>query len=151
MQALRETSLQAYAQLVRDGRISKAQLLAWSVLQQHGALTGRELDALAETAGLWKRLSELKRLGLIIEAGIRECRSSGRQALTWRIVTSEDFIQGLGRLQRKTRARRRWWLALTPEGTVRAAGSRALCAAHDDCEIVEVREVIRAAVAAKEA
>ena len=51
--------------------------------------TARELDeefAPTNPGKLWKRISELASKGLIVEAGTRRCRTSGRMARTWKIA-----------------------------------------------------------------
>lgn len=80
----RETSLQAYADLGEF--LEPRQLLAWVALQRHGPMTAQELDAAADTQGLWKRLSELRNLGFAVEFGTRECLITGRKAVIWGAV-----------------------------------------------------------------
>ncbi len=139
---MRETSLQAYADLVRDGRISKQQLLAWTVLQMNGPLTGRELEREAEHRGLWKRLSELQKLGLVVVDSPRTCSVSGKWAVTWRIGGPLELPP-----KRKGKPRRRFWVAVC-QGHRPFAFSSELEAlnSRDLIEVIEVREVIRAPV-----
>jgi hypothetical protein len=86
---MRHTSLQAYADML-GGTIGKRQLQAWVALQQWGPLTGQELDRYGEKRGLWKRLSELKSLGLVEELEPRTCRITGKAALVWRAVVAQQ-------------------------------------------------------------
>lgn len=83
----RTTSLEAYADLIAGGVITERQALAWVTLHRDGPMTGRELDEAAGARGLWKRLSELKSLGLVEELAPRLCRVSHRAALVWRACT----------------------------------------------------------------
>lgn len=105
---IKQTSLASHADLVRNGTLGKLQLLAWTVLQQsRNGLTGAEVERAGGKSGLWKRLSELKKLGVIQESEVRECSITGRMALTWKISTPIPVPQIS---KRKTRDRRRWFL-----------------------------------------
>lgn len=46
-------------------------------------LTGREICVSAGIEGLWKRLSEMRRMGIVIEKGKRQCTITGKTSLTW--------------------------------------------------------------------
>lgn len=137
----RETSLEAYSHLVKNGLISHRHLLAWVTLQINGPLTGRELDKAAETVGLWKRLSELKALGLVREKGVRRCSISERSAIVWEHVAAQPSGPS------KPYAKPAYYLAITATGLIISAnrdrGATELVCRLKDAELVKVREVKR--------
>ncbi len=69
-------------------------------------MTGQELAKLAKTPGIWKRLSELKRRGLICSLAKRPCKVTGRLSAVWQTSSAEPIpVQKL----------RTWWVALPPD------------------------------------
>lgn len=46
-------------------------------------LTGREICANAGLEGLWKRLSEMEKMGIVKIMGKRQCSVTGKTSLTW--------------------------------------------------------------------
>jgi len=138
--------MQAYADLVAGGVITERQALAWVTLHRDGPMTGRELDEAAGARGLWKRLSELKSLGLVEELTPRLCRVSHRGALVWRACM--PTVGPVATFAEQER-RRTFWLALSLDrGTLFAAARslealRELLAPNAAVEIVEAREVRR--------
>jgi len=83
----RTTSIEAY-RLIRDrGLLSRARLEVLEVLASCGPSTGAEIDErLREGGGRGhghKRLPELRRLGVVREAGTRECSVSGHRSIVW--------------------------------------------------------------------
>lgn len=87
---VRETSAVAYREAVSDGTVGVQAHAVLELLRSTGrALTGREIDqALAQpgdsAASYHKRLSELARLHLVVEAERRPCTISGKGAIAWR-------------------------------------------------------------------
>ena len=148
MKRVRQTSKNAHQELTKSGAVSGLQLVAWETLKQHGPLTARELDREAGTSGLWKRLSELKRLGMIAEDQIRECSVSGNFVLTWRITTPLPLPQ---RVEKKKP--RRFFLLLAQESWERTTAHKTESEAKEwrrhltdqriEREIIEVQEVLR--------
>jgi hypothetical protein len=82
---MRKTSLEALKKLIATDSLGRLYVLVLDTLKAKGPLTGSEIDQATKRRGLWKRLSELRRLGLVEEFFVRECRVTGRKALTWRI------------------------------------------------------------------
>jgi hypothetical protein len=81
----RQTSIEAYERLVKEGRLGQLQLkVAW-LLASRGAMTAQELCREGGHSGLWKRLSELRELGHVVEVGTRKCSVTGREAILWGI------------------------------------------------------------------
>lgn len=139
---MRETSTDAHKVNRETGTARERQAVALAALRR-GPCTAKELDERAGTDGLWKRLSELKRQGLALEDGVRQCTVTGRLALTWRAVPEgETPTEKVRRPHRRT-----WFLAVMAGGcvfggTVRqdvvdAAGREPWPTA----EVIEVREV----------
>lgn len=83
--SMRKTSLAALKKLKATRSLGKLYTLTLDTLAAKGPLTGQELDRAAKHKGLWKRLSELKAMGLIEEVEVRECKVTGRKALTWEV------------------------------------------------------------------
>lgn len=95
-----DNSVFAYRQLKSSGQISDRQLQAWWFLTSVGPMTGRELDRAASRDGLWKRLSELAALGLIVKDSTRDCRISGRLSTVWRaVVPVGELSEAMPRLR----------------------------------------------------
>jgi hypothetical protein len=46
-------------------------------------LTGREICMNSGIEGLWKRLSEMRKMGIVVEKGKRRCSVTGKTALIW--------------------------------------------------------------------
>lgn len=80
------TSYAAYHQLVTNGILAEAQLAVWLALAEWGPMTGQELADQMGKRGAWKRLSELKALGLVRERPPRLCRITHRAAIVWEFV-----------------------------------------------------------------
>lgn len=142
---MRPTSIEAHANLVRSGALSEREALVIDTLLGRGPSTAAELDRAAGTEGLWKRMAKLKRDGLVVEAGARRCSVTGRLALQWRLTEVHEVDpNGIG----TQAARRRWYLAVLPEGMVYGGPNRAdveTLAKRDGgtVELVEVQEVRR--------
>lgn len=80
---MRETSAKAFHEGEADGSISRARALVLMMLRSTGGMTGREVNMSLATQSGHKRLSELRRMGVVREAGKRTCRVTGRQAVEW--------------------------------------------------------------------
>lgn len=84
--SMRKTSVDAYNYIIQSGILSKLHTKAYKVLYEKGPLTGRELSVAMELEGQWKRCSELKKRGLAIEVGERECSVTGMLAYVWDVT-----------------------------------------------------------------
>lgn len=65
---VRKTSVEAYDYIRASGVLGERQMRAYDCLYSQGPLTARELSDRAGE-GMWKRLSELKEMGLVEEVG----------------------------------------------------------------------------------
>lgn len=83
---MRMTSKQAYRQIKAEGLLGRMQFKVYRTLHKRGPMTGNELNHRLLCMSAHKRLSELKRLGVIEELCVRKDRYSGRSALVWRVV-----------------------------------------------------------------
>lgn len=88
---LKPTSMEARARLVTSGLLSDRQFLAWLTLDAKGPMTAQEIDKAAKTRGLWKRLSELRSLGLAVELPARPCRITKRLAVVWQATQPNGY------------------------------------------------------------
>ena len=82
------TSVMSYTDLKASGKLGELQQKAYEKLLTIGPSTGQELSTNAAHPGLWKRLSELKKYGLVVEAGKRQCYVTGKTCLVWAAVVS---------------------------------------------------------------
>lgn len=131
-------NLQSYADLVRDGRIEKFDLLIWTLLQQGGSMTARELSEASGIQGIHSRLAKLTKLGLLRHGQRRPCAYSQKMSLTWRIVTTAT--------DEPKQEPRDFWIVCASSGFVFSSESDALdltAALDGGAEIIHVREVIR--------
>lgn len=81
----RETSREAYDQLVESGALKGKQAKALEQIVAHGpATSGEIIQRLGPNVNLWRaRFTELAARGLIVETGQRKCTVTGRTALVW--------------------------------------------------------------------
>lgn len=53
-------------------------------------MTGREICDAAGQEGLWKRLSEMEKVGWVVRVGKRTCTVTGKTANIWRLKTAAE-------------------------------------------------------------
>jgi hypothetical protein len=92
---MRRTSIEAYMAIKESGQLSKCRLEAYEVLFHHGPLTATEVTVRHGVSNGWKRLSELKRFGVILETGVRPCSVTGHNATLWDVTDSSQLDLGL--------------------------------------------------------
>jgi hypothetical protein len=80
---MKQTSLEAYADIQASGQLGKVQKLVYQSILMDGPATGREINERLGGQGYHKRLSELKREGWIVEIEPRKCKVTGRKATVW--------------------------------------------------------------------
>ena len=83
----RDTSIEAYRDLVESGKINERQAVVLDALDRHGPCTARELGEkadLTQVYGYWVRLSELRRKGLVAEEPKRKCSVTQKNVIVWR-------------------------------------------------------------------
>lgn len=88
---MRDTSIKAFHEI--KGTLGSLQQEIVKVLNEYGAMTGRELDTYLNHPGAWKRLSELRRMGKVIEIGKRACKITGRTAYLWAVIPSDAQLR----------------------------------------------------------
>ncbi len=64
--------------------MAERQAEAYEAVRRHPGKTARELEALVGQCGVWRRLSELEALGLLVAGEPRTCSVTGRPATPWR-------------------------------------------------------------------
>lgn len=81
---IRETSIETFLQIKREGLLSKRRQEVYECLYNHGPLTANEvftrLNLPTNQSG---RFTELEKLGVIKEQSVRVCRVTGRRATAW--------------------------------------------------------------------
>jgi hypothetical protein len=80
---MRQTSIDAYHRIESSGILSQRRWEAYRELFMNGPLTGKELERNTRTAGMWKRCSELERIGCVYNTGVRTCTVTGEDAIAW--------------------------------------------------------------------
>jgi len=88
MKAIRQTSIDAYNEILFNGLLSKRRWEVYNFLYQNGPLTAEEIRvALCPNLGngITPRLSELKALGVIVEVGTKK-NPSGMEAILWDVT-----------------------------------------------------------------
>lgn len=87
---VKPTSLMAYKDLKESGLLSTRRWQAYETLYLHGPLTGQELGRLTGVPGMWKRCSELARIGVVTARAPRVCCVTGRVAIAWAVTAQKN-------------------------------------------------------------
>lgn len=87
----RQTSIDAYDQIKDEGLLSDLRWKVYDHLYNHGPLTAKQITVALtchdESSGVYNtRLSELKRLGVILEVDEGPCPISGRKVIHWDVT-----------------------------------------------------------------
>lgn len=81
---MRKTSLDAYREIKSKGLLPKARMVVLDSLIEMGRpATANELVWIKGVHGAWKRLSELRRMGVVRESGTAKCPITGKSAIVW--------------------------------------------------------------------
>lgn len=105
---IQATIAQAYHEILTNNLLSEERMLVYSSIFKHGPLTAGECfmkmqeDALGHVivkGSVCARLSELRRLGCVAEAGKRKCSLTGKTVTLWK-ATNRLPIKELPRLDR---------------------------------------------------
>jgi hypothetical protein len=83
---VRHTSVEAYRTIEFTDLLGQRQWQAYQIVFKHGPMTANELCKVAGKPGLWKRLSELERFGLVQAVGERPCKITGMNATLWEVT-----------------------------------------------------------------
>ena len=86
----RSTSINAYHEIEANGLLSRRRWEAYKVLHHFGAMTSAELYEAAQKFygqrfrdNYQPRLTEMRNLGVVREAGKRKCNVTGHEAIVW--------------------------------------------------------------------
>lgn len=82
----RNTSIQVYDKIKANGLLSKRRFQAYDTVFNHGPLTATQVSKIAGVPGLWKRLPELRKLGVVAEVGTSQCPITGETVLLWDVT-----------------------------------------------------------------
>jgi hypothetical protein len=89
----RKTSIDAYYKIKQEGLLSKRRMEVYEALYEFGPLTANELvrhmkriSPESNQTGWNARFSELQRLGVIHEVGVRCDEISGNQCIVWDVT-----------------------------------------------------------------
>ncbi len=97
----RDTQREAYKAILSSGKLPEKHKLVYKALHEQGDMTQGELDSyLADQLPVWtkrsSRLSELRAMCLVEEAGTRECKITGMQVIVWSsLITDPASIKPL--------------------------------------------------------
>ncbi len=90
---MRETSVEAYINVVESGVLGRSQEKVYRILYEHGPMSGADLAAYGGVtpsgSTLFKRVSELERLGIVRCMGIRSNGKTGRAEMLWGVTTEK--------------------------------------------------------------
>lgn len=81
---MRRTSVRAW-QAVQE-ILGHLQRSVYKLVYDYGPGTSKEMEQYTNLDGPWKRLSELRELGLVCEVGERVCRITGQIAIVWDVT-----------------------------------------------------------------
>lgn len=86
----RQTSIEVYRQIEREGLLGRLQLMVYDVLFHRGPLTSGELWKFhfpeLQRQSLTPRLIELERMGAVRSGEKRACQFSGRDCVEWDVT-----------------------------------------------------------------
>lgn len=80
---MRATSKAAFDAIKTDGTLGRLQRVFLDALREYGPMTSAEIEEKTGSRGIWKRASELERMGLIMEAGTKTDPVTRKQVTIW--------------------------------------------------------------------
>lgn len=89
---IRHTSKEAYRTIKENGLLSEKRLQIYEILYNHGPLTYNEIFKILQghsniaSANIGARLNEMKKMGCIIECGIKSCSVTGMNVILWDVT-----------------------------------------------------------------
>jgi hypothetical protein len=99
---MRHTSIIAFRKFQASGMAKTRRGEAYVMLYHRGPLTGSELAYYCRVPGMWKRLSELKTMGIAIEVGTRVCTRTRAVVYEWDVTAhvppSWDYVRPKARV-----------------------------------------------------
>ena len=87
---MKQTSVEAFELLV-NGKLNTVQMSVYHHLLNNGPMTGREINNALGGDSYHKRLSELKRQGMVYEDDVRKCSISGIKATVWAALDTPEY------------------------------------------------------------
>ena len=92
----RKTSVKAYNEIKLNGLLSRKRWQVYSVLYEHGPMTGAEVSkriknqfgSMGVSETVRNRLTELRDAGVVDEEGTVMCPVTGRQVIQWDVNTN---------------------------------------------------------------
>lgn len=83
---IRQTSIEAYQTIKENGLLSKRRMEVYEELYKNGPLTPKQISVSLKghpNFGYWKRLSELREMGIVSEVGKVECPYTKQTVILW--------------------------------------------------------------------
>ena len=107
---VRETSKEAWMELVHNGKLSEKRREVYKILFMEGPLTGAQVKQIysdtryglsnsSET--IRNRLTELRNFGVVKECGVVKCPITGNKVILWDVTSNYNLKKLKPRLTRK--------------------------------------------------
>ena len=113
MTRVRQTSIDVYREIEASGLLSKTRQDVYSYLFHNGPLTAGEifmgLNKVLVKGSVCARLTELERLGVILEVGVKPCSLTGMTATLW------DVTNQLPIKSEELKAKKIWYGVISPK------------------------------------
>ena len=84
-----ETSHRAERQITSSGKRQTLTAICREAIQNYPGRTAGEIGEITKVDGIWKRLPELERKGLILRGNSRVYLGTGRNQATWRVASRQ--------------------------------------------------------------
>ena len=103
---IRETSIETYLEIKREGLLQKREQEVYECIYSHGPMTAGEvfsrLNLQTNQSG---RFTSLRNKGVLEEVGKRKCGATGRTAIMWKTTDAVPRrIKKISRRQKKSEA-----------------------------------------------
>lgn len=89
----RQTSIEVFKQIRDNGLLSKRRMEVYEIVFNHGPMTSNETFDYSELNGIDgyrhnanARMTELRELGVVYEAGTKQCSKSGNTVILWDVT-----------------------------------------------------------------
>lgn len=93
---IRDTSIEAYNKIKRDGLLSERRWQVYDILYEIGPATGGEIfrhmkkkygPTIPTNSNVTTRLGELRHFGVAMEIGKRKCTMTGQMVILWDVTS----------------------------------------------------------------
>ncbi len=78
-----------------SGTLTVRQCEVLALLTEWPGRTAQELQEHTAMRGVWKRLSELRKKGYLVEKGTKKCSITGRNAIVWSLATRGKKVESM--------------------------------------------------------